>query len=212
MHPEFNVRDFLNTKDMTEQEISRCEFWTTANRIVRESGKFNFEESKIPVNFDWDLNLMENWLEGYKDKEVIKYLRFGWPLNAYNTSVNTEIPENQLGTRSHPNEVREYLKKKRQTGSLIGPFKKKPFGKFARFSHLDTVPKKESKEMRIILNLSHPFEGDSGNASIDKTVFANSEDMSMRYPSVDDLAKIIRKKGRKAHIFIRDLSKAYHQL
>ena len=52
MHPEFNIRDFLDVNNMTEEEINRCEFWTTANRIVRESGKYNFEETQIQVNFD----------------------------------------------------------------------------------------------------------------------------------------------------------------
>ena len=95
---------------------------------------------------------------------------------------------------------------------MIGPFRKNPFGKFARFSPLDAIPKKDSDDLRIILNLSHPFQGDSVNSSIGKESFVMQEDMKVKYPSVDDLAKIIRRKGRKARIFIRNLSKAFRQL
>ena len=36
--------------------------------------------------------------------------------------------------------------------------------------------------------------------------------MNIRYPSVDDLATIVRRKGRRARIFVRNLWKAYRQL
>ena len=36
--------------------------------------------------------------------------------------------------------------------------------------------------------------------------------MAVTYPTVDDLAKIIRKKKGRTRIFVRDLSKAYRQL
>ena len=62
------------------------------------------------------------------------------------------------------------------------------------------------------MNLSHPFEGESINQSIDKEVYDETDDMTLKYPSVDNLAKLIRKKGRSSKIFKRDLSKAYRQL
>ena len=170
------------------------------------------KKTRLLVNQHWNLDLMENWLTNYEDKQVIEYLKFGWPLNAHNTKMDNSIPLNQLGARNNPEKVCEYLKAERKARTLIGPFRKNPFGKFSRFSPLDAIPKKGSQDLRIILNLSYPFEGDSVNSSIEKSSFANHEDMTLRYPSVDDLAKIIRRKGRRARIFITDLSKAYRQL
>ena len=212
MSNNFNIRDFLLTEDMTEEEIDRCEFWTTANRLVRESGKHNFEEVKIQVNNEWDLNKLEIWLEGYHDKEIIKYLKYGWPLNAVDTAVNTEVPANQKGARQNPSKIRSYLKKELEAGSIIGPFKRNPFGKYARFSPLDTRPKKHSEDLRVILNLSFPHGGESVNKSISKNNYVCNEDMTVRYPSVDDLARIVRRKGKRCRIFVRDLSRAYRQL
>ena len=186
---------------MTEEEITHCEFWVTANRKVRESGVPNCKGERIQVNFDWDLDLMSKWLKDYEDRDLIDYLKFGWPLNAKNTSENQEIPRNQKGAVEHGEQVREYLKKERESGTLIGPFLKNPFGKAARFSPIDAINKKDSEEKRIILNLSHPFEGNSVNASIDTEAYANEENMKTRFPSIDDLVKIIRKKGKRGAHF-----------
>ena len=150
-------------------------------------------------------------MKDYHDKKLIQFLRFEWPLNAYETDTNETVPINQKGAHAHPMEIREYLQKEIEADSIIGPFNRNPFGKVARFSPLDTHPKKGSDDLRVILNLSYPYEGNSVNSSIRDDVFAGQEEMKLRYPSVDDLAKIIRK-GRKARIFIRDLSKAYRQL
>ena len=197
---------------MTEDKINRCEFWVAANRIVCETGKFNHKEAKIPINHSWDLETLDDWLKNYSDRKLLEYLKFGWPLNAYDTDTNESIPPNQQGARQNPNEIKEYLKKELEAGTIIGPFVKNPFSKVARFSPLDTRPKKDSNELRVILNLLYPFENGSVNSSINKEIFAGTDDMTLKYPSVDDLAKIIRKKGRKFRIFIRDLTKAYRQL
>ena len=50
------------------------------------------------------------------------------------------------------------------------------------------------------------------NSSINKDVYAGQEDIQLSYPNIDDLVKIIRRKGKKPRIFIRDLSRDYRQL
>ena len=220
MDDNFNIRDFLDCSSMTEEEISRCEFWVSANRIVRESGRFNFEKEKIPVNNTWNLDIFEKWLEGYHDKQLIQYLKFGWPLNAINTEENLTIPENQAGALNNEREIDAYIAKELKYGAIIGPFNRNPFGRFARFSPIDTRPKRDSDELRIIMNLSYPFNKGSVNESISKEEYVSGEDMTLRYPSVDDLCKIIRKKVKgkngkakvKVRLFKRDLRRAYRQL
>ena len=213
MVDNFNIRDCITEGEMTEQEVERAEFWTTANRLVRESGKSNFEETKIPVNSNWNLDQFETWLgQDYHDEEVIKYLKFGWPINANETEKQSSIPSNQEGARNNKDDVRDYLAKERARGSVIAPFSKNPFRRHTRISPLDTRPKKDSLELRIILNLSHPFKEGTVNHSISKDNYASGEDMTLKYPSMDDLARLVRKKGKNCLIFIRDLQKAYRQL
>ena len=214
MEEGFNIRNCIIEGKMSESKIERAEFWITANRIVRETGQENFKKARIPVNTNWDLNTLQNCLDGYEDQQVLEYLKYRWPLNANETEEQEQIPVNQAGARKNEEEVRSYIKQELSNGSIIGPFFKNPFGKHARISPLDTRPKKNSEELRIILNLSHPFEGPSINNSIDKETYANGEAMVLRYPTTKDLANIIRNKSKngRVKIFIRDLRKAYRQL
>ena len=134
----FNIRNFLHCKNMSEEEISRCKFWITANRIIRETGRHNFERAKIPVTYSWNLNMLENWLKDYHDKDLINYLRYSWPLNAQNTEENTNIPKNQTGAIMNETEVDKYIETELKHGTIIGPFKRNPFGKVACFSPINT--------------------------------------------------------------------------
>ena len=200
---------------MSEEEIERCEFWVNANRIVHETGVSNHKSARIQVNYEWNLDKLDEWLNDYEDRELLQYLRYGWPLNAKDMEINQSRPINQAGACENAEKVWEYLASELKNGSIIGPFTKNPFGKHARFSPLDTRPKKDSDELRVILNLSYPFEGGSVNNSVDKDVFDDVICMNLRYPSVDDLARIVQNKAKnnkKVRIFKRDLSKAYRQL
>ena len=193
---------------MTEEQIDYCEFWVTANRIVRESKQHNYVGEQIQVNHKLNFKYLENKLQNYNDKDVIKFLKFGWPLNAINTDINTNVPPNQKGAREYPEELKKYVEAEIKLGSIIGPFKYNPFGKFSRVSPLDTREKRDTDEKRVILNLSYPFSGGSVNESISKESYVDGP-MNLTYPTIDDLARIINKKGRYCKIFKRDLRKAY---
>ena len=86
-------------------------------------------------------------MEGYHDKEIVNYLRFGWPLNTEGAERQDTIPANQNGAQCNKEELRKYIKAEIQSGSVIGPFFKNPFGRYARISPLDTRPKKDSDEL-----------------------------------------------------------------
>ena len=110
----FNVRDFLDTEQMMESEIENCEFWVTANRIVRETGQPNYEKAKIPVNNKWNFEYLERELAEYKDKKVLQFFKFGWELNAEGTELQEEVPRNQEGARENTDKVQQYLLKERE--------------------------------------------------------------------------------------------------
>ena len=77
-------------------------------------------------------------------------------------------------------------------------------------SPLNSVPKKDSGDRRLILDLSFP-EGNSINDGIPKDEYLGHwEKMSL--PSVDDLAEKIAELGVNARIFKIDLSRAYRQV
>ena len=201
----FNIRDFLDTQAMTKAEIDQCEFWISAHRRVKMSGKHNFQGEQILVNNKWNFAYLEDNLSEYKDKQVLDFFKYGWPLNASNTEILQTYPRNQAGARQNPDKLNAYLEQELKNGSIIGPFTENPFGREAKFSPLDTRRKCDSDELRVILNLSYPFEAGSVNHSIDKTEYVGELSMDVRYPTVTDLTELIRKKGKNCKIFRRDL-------
>ena len=127
---------------MTEDEIDRCEFWVTAYHKVRASKKCNAKGERIQVNFNWNFEYLENKLQEYTDREVIDYFNYGWPLNAENTETREEIPRNQARARANVDKIKQYIRNELENGSIIGPFHSNPFGEKARFSPLNTRPKR----------------------------------------------------------------------
>ena len=61
------------------------------------------------------------------------------------------------------------------------------------------------------MNLSHPHDGTAVNARISKDHYFG-KNTELHYPNLDDLVKIIQKKGRGALLFKRDLLKCYRQI
>ena len=211
MSEDFKLSDYLVLDELTEAQIDHCEFWVLANRKVRLSGKFNFCGERIQVNSKYNFPYIEEKLKNYHDKDVIEFFKFGWPLSANETSHQDRVAFNQKGAVANPEQVRKYIQNGLDSGALIGPFKRNPFGRDARFSPIDAIPKRDSEDMRIIINLSHPFSKGSVNASIQKDKYLGKP-IKVKYPSVDDLVKLVIKKGRACLIFKRDLWSAYKQM
>ena len=121
-----------------------------------------------------------------------------------------EIPPNHVGARYYNQAVKKYLTQEIQAGSVIGPFLKDPFDSFTRVSPLNTREKPDSKERRVVSDLSFP-ENNAVNDYILKGMYLG-EARQLKYPSVDSLVELIQKKGRGCHIFKRDLKRAYRQM
>ena len=77
-------------------------------------------------------------------------------------------------------------------------------------SPLNTVPKKDSNERRIILDLSFP-KGTAINDSVSKDFYLG-EKVSLSYPGVDDLVNLIKIKRRGCLLFKKDLKRYYRQI
>ena len=85
-----------------------------------------------------------------------------------------------------------------------------PWGE-AKFSPLDAIPKRDSEDLRIIMNLSYPHDQSSVNSAMDKNVYLGKL-ISLRYPTIEDLVRLIYRKGRGCLLFKRDLWKCYRQI
>lgn len=138
-------------------------------------------------------------------------LEFGFPIGYFGKPLKQDYSvKNHKGAKDFPIQVQNFLNKKRQYGAILGPFKKNPFSDVIIISPLNAVPKKDSEERRIILDLSFP-RGASVNDKVSKDFYLGDR-INLTYPGVDDLVSIIKSKGKGCLLFKCDLKRAYRQI
>ena len=91
----------------------------------------------------------------------------------------------------------------------LGPFESNPFSCPVALSPLNSVPKHDSVERRIIVDLSWPA-GTSVNDGISSSSYLG-EDVSLTYPTVDSIASLIWSAGAGCLLYKRDLKHDYRQ-
>ncbi|XP_071176474.1 uncharacterized protein [Mytilus edulis] len=148
----------------------------------------------------------------YHDSDIANFLEYGFPLSCEGSCSGLSEEKNHAGARSHPDDMRKYLKKECTYGSIIGPFFSNPFDTDMVISPLNSVPKKDTLDRRVILDLSFGVDGeDSVNSHISKDLYLGNP-IKVSYPSVDSLVELIRRKGSGSLCFKRDLKRAYRQI
>jgi hypothetical protein len=153
---------------------------------------------------------LSEYLCDYNDKQVLDFLKFGWPIGHNRSFTHKNTPPNWPGATNFSSEVSSYLEKECNERAVLGPYPKNPFHIQDTISPLNTCPKKDSVERRVILDLSHP-KNHSVNDGICKDKFLNNK-ISLKYPTVDRLTEIVREKGQGSMLFKRDLRRAYRQI
>ena len=93
--------------------------------------------------------------------------------------------------------------------AVTGPFSHNPFSCPVAVSPLNSVPKSDTTERQIILDLSWPV-GSSENDGIQSGSFW-AQEIALVYPTVDLLADRVAALGSGCLRFKRDLKQAYRQ-
>ena len=92
----------------------------------------------------------------------------------------------------------------------MGPFDRNPLGESPiAVSPLNSVPKSETSERRIILDLSFP-PGRGVNDGIERNMFFG-EPYKLRLSGTDDMFNLIHRKGSGCLLLKRDLNQAFRQ-
>ena len=94
---------------------------------------------------------------------------------------------------------------------MIGPLVGRPFGHKFKMSPIDAIPKRDSAEKHIILNLSHPDDSGSVNGAVSKDVYLGHE-VCLSYPSVDSLSDLVLSMGVGCALIKTDLKGYYRQI
>ena len=167
--------------------------------------------ARIPVESNWNIQLFDSLLHNYHDREVITWLKYGWPISRPpNIPDPVPVYENHASAVMHPDSIHKYLQKEMERGAICGPFKEVPFNSKVGVSPLSMRPKRDSQERRIITDLSWP-EDNSVNDGIAKDQFMGFY-AKLTFPSIDTIAKRVAEIGKDAKLFKVDLSSYFRQL
>jgi len=203
-------------------DTSKCKKLVFEHELIFSSSKLNFEDCKIKTDSKLNVDFFKFMLKDYFDYEICKFLEYGFPIGFPRTVESLTLlqefkdPKEMLKVKNHrgavdfPKDIDKYLIKELKKGAVVGPFHENPFDHGIIISPLNTVPKKDSLERRVILDLS-AAGGMAVNVFISKDEYLG-EPMTLTYPRVDDLVNLIKEKGRGSLLFKRDLSRAYRQI
>ena len=143
----YDINSCIMLFDSTHDDV------TLAHRVKRE-GYPNVYGARIPVKSNWNLEVMSDLLQDYPDKEVVEFLRFGWPANrlpgAPNPTVNLT---NHKSATEFPEFINNYLLKELQEGASFGPFDHIPFQGRVGVSPMSTREKRDPSKRRVIMDL-----------------------------------------------------------
>lgn len=182
--------------------------------MVRQSGVSNAEGLGIPLQTKLNIKFIEEMTKGSLHAQIIKYLKYGWPLGHKGFPIPEEPRRNHKGVRDFHDQTWQYLLQEKQKDRVFGPCEQKVFHGKNGISPLNSVPRKEGNKRRFILDLSFP-KGSSINDGIDKDWY-QGEPVDLKYPTVDDLVQLIysRKEsqpGKPVLLWKRDLKSCYRQ-
>ena len=170
----------------------------------------NFMGARIPVLSNLNCDNWDLALEGYSDSVITQYIRYGWPLSYTAKTLPRPTNKNHSSAAQFATDIDKFLKKEIGHDAMLGPFDEAPFDKWCHCSPLLTRPKKESKERRVIIDLSYP-RGHSVNDGIVKN-FYMGEPMAFTLPSVLDMASLVARLGSNTYLWKCDLARAYRQM
>ncbi len=133
-------------------------------------------------------------------QSIISGFSIGFPLH-FQGRRQFSIPNNLLSALQNPTFVDTKLEQELAAERIAGPFTSPPFQSFC-VSPLGLIPKKTPGDFRLIHHLSFPK-----GLSINDGIF--SEDTHVRYATVADAIKLIKRAGLGCYLAKTDIKSAF---
>ena len=189
--------------------------WSTddfinAHKLVKESGKFNFEGCRIPIptTIRYDrLRIALGDSASPKEQSVLGLLEFGMPIDCKPSYGVKKPQKNHHSAFGFSKEMGEFFRKGVQSQALIGPFDFPPIEDLC-FSPLMSVPKEDSKR-RVVVDFSFP-PGKAINDGISRSSYLDFA-VSFSLPSVNCMIARLNELGMGCLMYKRDLKGAFRQ-
>ena len=139
--PELMV-DQKTLKQASTMEIMRLQTQNPdlmLTHLVWQKGYPNRYGARIPLKNRWNLDRLEELLVDYQDKEIIEWLRYGWPTGRLPTLEDPVATfKNHKGATDYPEALKQYIQKELKKDAVMGPFSIIPFNKRVGISPIST--------------------------------------------------------------------------
>jgi len=178
--------------------------------IIHASGQYNFRGLRIPLQTHLNIPAWRASLEHYVDNGIVEFLEFGWPIGFDSLYLPVSSRRNHNSANTYSAAVDQYVNKEVTLGATQGPFRLPPFGNDFVASPLQTVPKGDEGDRRVVVDLSFP-PGSSVNDGIPAKQYLGHP-LHFTLPSHEAFESLIRRKGPGCQLYKRDLSRAYRQI
>jgi len=178
--------------------------------LVVRSNAPNYRGARVRVPSALNLPLWDRVLEGFHDKDLPSFLRYGFPIGFEGDEPPIRMRQNHESATNFPDAVKAYVTKEATYGAMKGPFVTDPFIDWFHQSPLMTRAKNGSLKRRLIFNLSAPF-----GFSVNDAVPEGSLDGVPRrvtLPGAHDFGLLMASKGAGSWVFSVDISRAYRWL
>jgi len=169
------------------------DFYIQTHNVVKNTGVPNYVQAQIEVPSGLNISEWESELSNYKDKDLVKLLKYGFPLGYSKSELPVSKPKNHSGATEFPQVIDKYLDDEIGSKNILGPFNSNPLSTTVFVSPLNSVEKRDSQDRRIIADFSFP-SGSSINDGIDKILYLGDV-VDLNYPTVDSLALELKKIG-----------------
>lgn len=193
----------------TTSALERFPEFMTQYVAIKQTALPNYLSAKIPVSSALNIPQWEQALQNYHDSQLCDHLRYGWPVGYLKPDPPVSIQVNHRSALEFPDHIEKFIHTELSHDALVGPFTEPPFFPWARTSPLMTRPKKNSKDRRVIIDLSFPAGRDVNSGINIKSVLGR--DTSYTLPTISDLIAKLQLEGSGAFIWKADLSRAYRQ-
>ena len=171
----------------------------------------NFLGARVQVNFDINLNLVDELAASYWDWQLPLFLRYGFPMDFRGSHFDLgDGGSCYASAQEYPEHVEAYINDEIEHVAIFGPFKNKPFGEETHVSPFIIRHKQNSDKRRVIIDLSWP-QGASVNYFTKSNEYLGTA-FKLNYPSVDTFVERLISLGKGCHMLKIDLSRAFRQL
>ena len=182
---------------------------TKVYKRVVSHGVPNYRGARVPLDHKINIKEWRGVSHLISDKALPDMLAYGFPAG-HAGPIPTQGLTNHSSACKNPTQIDKFIHKESSLGALAGPFTSQPFIGWFRQNPMMTRPKRDSSELRVILDLSFPV-GSGVNAGIDKC-HLDEANFKLRLPSPLDLARTMKSLGRGCKLYKIDLSRTYRQL